>query len=200
MPALRPLARAIASLTSLAAPAAIVAAPSDLAPRRASRNALRAVRPADGERLLRLAELQASRESLQARVVTFHDVATVWFAMCDERLSEAERAPLTGLFSQLLEAFAKPRDGIATAYFCRHIRVAAALTSSDKAADNPEGAIPADGGEPDDEPPEVTRRARLRSLVRLLTRGQLLAPPTASGSAIHIEPAFGDPAPWEAKE
>lgn len=196
MPVLRPLARAVASLTSLVAPAAVLAAPPDVVPRRVPARRLREAPSTSCERLLRLAELQASRDALQNRCVTFHDVARVWFALCDDHLTDAERAPLTELFSELLEAFGKPRGGIVTSYFCRHIRVAAALTSSDKAANNPEGVILAPV-EPEDEPEEG---GRLRSLVRLMKGGELIRPPKATSSAIHIEPAFGDPEAWEAKE
>ena len=156
------------------------------------------------QRLETQGELHACREAMRVGRVTFHDVATAWFAMCDHTLSEQERAAFADLYPTLREEFARPRGGIVTAYFCRQLRVAAALTSSDRAARNPEGVITGrDESQPQSTPeqpkPDRSRRDRLRSLVNVVVHGQLLSPPRASSSAIHIESLFGDPEEWEAK-
>jgi hypothetical protein len=164
--------------------------------RRNGRRPFTTVAPDECGRRLRLTELAACRRALESSNVTFHDVATAWFALCDPALSEEERAEVTNLFAELEDAFAKVRGGIVTAYYCRHIRVAAALTSSDVAARNPEGVVTeentavdrfrADG--PAARPSENAARA------------PLFSPPRAASSAIHLEPTFGDPQDWEAKQ
>ena len=73
-------------------------------------------------------DLEASRYAHWRGTVTFHDVANAWFNMSDPNLSAELRAEFKTIFPGLLDAFAEPRKGIITAYFCRHIRVAAALT------------------------------------------------------------------------
>ena len=84
-------------------------------------------------------DLEASRYAHWRGTVTFHDVANAWFNMSDPNLSDELRAEFKAIFPGLLDAFAEPRKGIITAYFCRHIRVAAALTDIGHAAGAPEG-------------------------------------------------------------
>src|ERR671922_649679 len=156
--------------------------------------------PAAPDDCRRDSELLACREALRQRRVTFHDVATVWFALCDDALPEDQREPLSKLFADLLNEFAEPRGGIVTAYFCRRIRVAAALTSSDVAADNPERVISSEEELGEDEREQEPLVAWLRGLPGRLLRGNPFQSPRAVGSAIHIEAAVGDPKAWEAKE
>jgi hypothetical protein len=168
-------------------------------------------------------DLEAIRYAHWRGTVTFHDVANAWFNMSDPNLPEALRAEFKAIYPGLLDAFAEPRKGIITAYFCRHIRVAAALTDIGYAAGAPEGVPEATlkGPPPEsiresllDQPPatveanghgDVTGRGRRRRPAshrkpfwrRCL---HLFDPAPASSSAIHIEPTFGDPADWKAKE
>jgi hypothetical protein len=164
-------------------------------------------------------DLEASRYAHWRGTVTFHDVANAWFNMSDPNLTPELRAEFKTIFPGLLDAFAEPRKGIITAYFCRHIRVAAALTDIGHAAGAPEGVpeatlkgpppagirelLPAADnnghGDPIGRPPggERAKRPR-RNFFR--TCLHLFDPAPASSSAIHIEPTFGDPADWKAKE
>ena len=166
-------------------------------------------------------DLEASRYAHWRGTVTFHDVANTWFNMSDPNLSSELRAEFKTIFPGLLDAFAEPRKGIITAYFCRHIRVAAALTDIGHAAGAPEGVPEAtlkgpppagieelltaadherarDSGGHGDLPEPGARRSRSgRSSATCL---HLFDPAPASSSAIHIEPTFGDPADWKAKE
>ncbi len=155
-------------------------------------------------------DLEAARYTHWRGTVTFHDVASAWFNMADANLPDDLRADFKEIFPGLLDAFAEPRKGIVTAYFCRHIRVAAALTDIGHAAGAPEGVPEAtikgpppesirdllppqtDKGETTDEKPK--RRPFFRRCVHFFD------PAPASSSAIHIEPTFGDPADWKAKE
>jgi hypothetical protein len=152
--------------------------------------------------------------------VTFHDVANAWFNMSDPNLTEELRGEFKTIFPGLLDAFAEPRKGIITAYFCRHIRVAAALTDIGHAAGAPEGVPEATVKGPPPEgirallpqevdPPAYTnghgdprkpasQRAARRPWYRRCIH--FFDPAPASSSAIHIEPTFGDPADWKAKE
>ena len=84
-------------------------------------------------------DLEAFRYAYWRGTVTFHDVAAAWFHMSDPNLPDELRSEFKILFPGLLDAFAEPRKGIITAYFCRHIRVAAALTDIGHAAGAPEG-------------------------------------------------------------
>jgi hypothetical protein len=84
-------------------------------------------------------DLEAFRYGFWRGTVTFHDVAASWFHMSDPNLPDELRAQFKELFPGLLDAFAEPRKGIITAYFCRHNRVAAALTDIGHAAGAPEG-------------------------------------------------------------
>jgi hypothetical protein len=127
--------------------------------------------------LLADGQLQACRQALESRCVTFHDVATAWFAMTDCELEAKQRNEFVELYPALREMFAKPRGGIVTAVFCRNIRVAAALTSSDRAANNPEGVMDlAIAGGSDKQKRDA-----------------------AVSAAIHVEPSLGDPVDWRAK-
>jgi hypothetical protein len=174
-------------------------------------------------------DLEAFRYAHWRGTVTFHDVASSWFHMSDPNLPDELRAEFKALFPGLLDAFAEPRKGIITAYFCRHIRVAAALTDIGHAADAPEGVPeatlkgPPPAGiramleqqtvEPDTNghaDPRArahlwrARRDRDYSVSfwrRLLPGGpRIFEPAPAASSAIHIEPTFGDPEDWKAKE
>jgi hypothetical protein len=173
-------------------------------------------------------DLEASRYAHWRGTVTFHDVANAWFNMSDPNLPDELRAEFKAIYPGLLDAFAEPRNGIITAYFCRHIRVAAALTDIGHAAGASEGVPEATLKGP---PPAGIRemlverertpdaesnghgdpRRRWWSWhdvhdddhvpwYRRLHRIRLFEPSPASSSAIHIEPTFGDPADWKAKE
>jgi hypothetical protein len=127
--------------------------------------------------------LDVYRHALAHKTVTFHDVAGAWFHMSDPELSAADREPFKKLFPKLIDAFAQPRGGIITGYFCRHMRVAAVLTDIEHAASAGEG-LP--GVAPPAGSPEHHRLAGVIS-------------PQARSSAIHLEPTFGDPEDWPAK-
>jgi hypothetical protein len=131
--------------------------------------------------------------------------------MSDPNLSDELRAEFKQIFPGLLDAFAEPRKGIITAYFCRHIKVAAALTDIGHAAGAPEGVPEATlKGPPPagirallDKPENshgTTSGDRKPSWYRRLFTPHVFDPAPASSSAIHIEPTFGDPADWKAKE
>jgi hypothetical protein len=157
-------------------------------------------------------DLEAARYTHWRGTVTFHDVASAWFNMADANLSDDLRAEFKEIFPGLLDAFAEPRKGIVTAYFCRHIRVAAVLTDIGHAAGAPEGVPEASlkGPPPagieqllQQQPDAVVHAPEPRAktprrpfFVRCL---HLFDPAPASSSAIHIEPTFGDPADWKAK-
>ena len=104
-----------------------------------------------------------------ADIAALEHVAQAWFHLCDDALPEDQRARCQELYPELLSAFCGPRGGVVTAYLCRHIRVAAALTDIQSAAEASESLPERAGGE--------TSRDRM----------------AASSSAIHIECAFGDP-------
>jgi hypothetical protein len=156
-------------------------------------------------------DLEASRYAHWRGTVTFHDVAGAWFNMSDPNLSDELRAQFKAIFPGLLDAFAEPRKGIITAYFCRHIRVAAALTDIGHAADAPEGVPEAalKGPPPAslrpllEQPSEPKMKPKVRRKppwYRRVFNAHVFDPAPASSSAIHIEPTFGDPADWKAKE
>jgi hypothetical protein len=175
-------------------------------------------------------DLEAFRYAHWRGTVTFHDVAASWFHMSDPNLPPELRLEFKNLFPGLLDAFAEPRKGIITAYFCRHIRVAAALTDIGHAAGAPEGvpeaelkgpppagivplldhaaAVEAESNGHGD-PRASSHRWRVRRTReyevsfwrRLLPGGpRVFDPAPAASSAIHIEPTFGDPEDWKAKE
>lgn len=136
-----------------------------------------------------VAELQTLQNMLDVGRVTFWPVAHSWFRLNDPALDEPTHDAFVALFPQLLESFAEPRGGILTAYFCRHLAVAAVLTDIDTAADLSLG-VPVKTAHPAE--PATGRRARRER--RELRR-------TASGApAIHLEPTLGQPVDWKAKE
>jgi hypothetical protein len=189
---------------------------------------LRRVKDPETRRRIAMAaesDLEASRYAHWRGTVTFHDVANAWFNMSDPNLTADLRSDFKKLFPGLLDAFAEPRKGIITAYFCRHLRVAAALTDIGHAAGAnegvpeatlkgppPEGIRPlleqapatADAnGHGDPRPHHWWRRDRAAKRDPWSGRLRLphvFDPAPASSSAIHIEPTFGDPADWKAKE
>jgi hypothetical protein len=170
-------------------------------------------------------DLEASRYAHWRGQVTFHDVANAWFNMADPNLTDELRGEFKTIFPGLLDAFAEPRKGIITAYFCRHIRVAAALTDIGHAAGAPEGVPEATlkGPPPEgivellpsqEDAPETAASNGHQELPARRWRPRrnaerqpfwrrclhIFDPAPASSSAIHIEPTFGDPADWKAKE
>jgi hypothetical protein len=84
-------------------------------------------------------QLEALRYSYWRGVVGFHDVANAWFGTSDRRLPEHLRGEYQRLFPGLLDAFAEPRKGIVSSYFCEHVSLAAALTDVGHAAGMPYG-------------------------------------------------------------
>lgn len=175
-------------------------------------------------------DLESFRYAHWRGTVTFHEVAASWFHMSDPNLPDDLRDQFKTIYPGLLDAFAEPRKGIITAYFCRHIRVAAALTDIGHAAGAPEGvpesalkgppptairAMLAEQHAPDStgnghaDPRDTHRSWRRKkgqeqqvSLWRRMLPGgpRVFDPAPAASSAIHIEPTFGDPEDWKAKE
>lgn len=130
------------------------------------------------------ADVAALEAALRDARVTFNDVASCWFHLCDERVPAAQRARCEELFPRLKSAFGTPRGGIITAYFCRHLKLAAALTDIHKAAELGESLEQL--CDVDDEPSGWVERRRARH--------------EASSSALHVESALGEPADCEANE
>jgi hypothetical protein len=120
------------------------------------------------------ADIGALEHALRDDRVTFNDVARAWFHLCDDELQAEQRDRCECLYPALLSAFAEPRGGVVTSYFCRHVRVAAVLTDIHIAAELGESL-------PHGAPPARTDRN------------------AASSSAIHIECAFGDPVDAKAR-
>lgn len=167
----------------------------------------------------------AYRIALERRQVTFHHVSGAWFHVCDNGLSPERRRRFQELFPLLLDTFAEPRGGIVSAYFCRNIRVAAALTDIHRAAELPEtvpvaaaspaGTDPGTNGAAERDPSPAPRAGGPAWLLRRRSQGASEAggrsrrrpagwlpsikPMSASSSAIHLEPSFGDPVDWQAK-
>ena len=131
--------------------------------------------PTPTSELVALADIGALEQSLRDDEVTFNDVARAWFHLCDGELPEALHERCEQLYPALLSAFAEPRGGVVTAYFCRHVRVAAALTDIHRAAELGESL------------PQNTRKDARRDRM------------AASSSAIHVECALGDPADASAR-
>jgi hypothetical protein len=173
-------------------------------------------RPASDEAasLIANGDYGAYQIALERRQVTFHHVAGAWFHLCDEGLSHEQRERFRELFPLLMDTFAEPRGGIVTSYFCRNIRVAAALTDIRKAAELPETVPTAAPGEPPVEGANghnghASRMPWRRDANGLEPSGRFqrlmptvphpIRPLSASSSAIHLEPTFGDPADWQAK-
>jgi hypothetical protein len=130
------------------------------------------------------ADIRALEQSRRDGQVTFNDVARAWFHVCDDELPDAERERCEELFPELLSTFGRPRGGVVTAYFCRHVRIAAALTDIRRAALLGESLPQAD------EPAGDGDRERNRLSTWRRNRRELNA---ASSSALHIECASGDP-------
>jgi hypothetical protein len=137
------------------------------------------------------ADIGALVQSQRDGQVTFNDVARAWFHVCDEDLPDAQRARCEELFPQLLSAFSRPRGGVFTAYFSRHVRVVAALTDIHRAAELGESLPQASELSDDDANVRVAWWRR-----RLEARRELNA---ASSSALHIEWADGDPVDAKAR-
>ena len=151
------------------------------------------------------AEIGLLEQAVEDRRVTFHFVARAWFRICDTSLSDDQRARFQELFPQLVKAFAEPRGGVITSYFCRYIPVAAALTDIDTAARLGEG-VPTQVEHPTPEPSETSasgfqasywRRRRERRAALDRERRQRRE---ATSSAVHLEPTSGQPGDWKAKE
>jgi hypothetical protein len=121
------------------------------------------------------ADIRALEQSLRDDQVTFNDVARAWFHLGDERLTEDQRERCEELYPALLSAFGTPRGGVVTAYLCRNVRVAAALTDIRCAAERGE-SLPHSGCTDDD----GDRNG-------------------ASSSALHVECALGDPVEPDAR-
>jgi hypothetical protein len=137
------------------------------------------------------ADIGALVQSQRDNQVTFNDVARAWFHVCDEDLPDAQRARCEELFPQLLSAFGRPRGGVFTAYFCRHVRIVAALTDIHRAAALGESLPQASELSDDDANVRVAWWRR-----RLEASRELNA---ASSSALHIEWADGDPVDAKAR-
>lgn len=134
------------------------------------------------------ADIAALEQVLRDGQVTFNAVARAWFHLCDESLSDAHRERCELLFPALLSAFAEPRGGIVTAYFCKHLKIAAALTDIHTAAHL--GESPPVAGQSEPAPP-----AHRADRWRAMRDGRI----AASSSAIHVECAMGDPADTKAR-
>ena len=134
------------------------------------------------------ADIAALEQVLRDGQVTFNAVARAWFHLCDESLSDAHRERCELLFPALLSAFAEPRGGIVTAYFCKHLKIAAALTDIHTAAQL--GESPPVAGQSEPAPP-----AHAADRWRAMRDGRI----AASSSAIHVECAMGDPADTKAR-
>jgi hypothetical protein len=115
------------------------------------------------------ARIAVLEQVLESGLVTFHDVASAWFEVCDGTPGAAE------LYPRLRAAFEGPRGGIVTAYFCENVPVAAALTDIRTASENHEG---------------VSTGAKRRCPHPR---------PGASSSAIHLETLRGAPDEPKAK-
>ena len=152
------------------------------------------------------AECLAFRRAIENQQVTFHQVARAWFQSSPKFNPRAEERPFYAeIFPELLDEFGRPRGGIVTGYFCENLRVAAVLTNIRIAAELTEGPRVADLV-------SDNRADGARASLPGVPRGS--APPngqprwkrkprserhSASSSAIHLEPAFGDPESWKAK-
>ena len=145
-------------------------------------------------------DIAALEQSRHDGHVTFNDVARAWFHVCDEELPEAERERCRTLYPHLLSAFGRPRGGILTAYFCQHLRVAAALTDIHRAALLGE-SLPQMCDEDGDD--DGDGRDRDGSRIAAWHRGRREARRelnSASSSALHIECAHGDPVDAKSRE
>lgn len=151
------------------------------------------------------AEYESFCQAVASGKVTFHQVARAWF-QSRERFNPCaeDRLRYQDVFPKLLDAFGGARGGIVTAYFCENIRVAAALTSIRVAAELTEGPRAADVVTEDGDTagsagalPGAPRGSAVSDgRTRWRREGER---DIASSSAIHLEPAFGDPESWKAK-
>jgi hypothetical protein len=109
---------------------------------------------------------------------------------------EGRRSAYEEIFHELLETFSEQRGGLITAYFCENIRVAAALTDIWSAADRADGPVLTVDELRDERAALQARSTPKRCLdwVRDHFRE------SASNTAIHIEPTFGDPDSPRAKQ
>lgn len=130
------------------------------------------------------AEIAELKVALKENAVTFHEVARSWFGAHDDKLAPKARHSYRSLFPDLLGRFEKARGGIESDYFCEHIKVAAALTDVDKAAELVSGV----------NPEQLQDKSRHGLLSRWRSRRT-----HASASAIYVEPLLGDPSCWESK-
>ncbi|MEA2186484.1 MAG: hypothetical protein QOK16_1495 [Solirubrobacteraceae bacterium] len=138
-------------------------------------------------------DISALEQVLKDGHITFNAVARAWFHLCDDSLSDAHRERCESLFPALLSAFSEPRGGIITAYFCKHLQIAAVLTDIHTAAKLGESP-PVAGQDGPPEPPARTGRALDRWRAAHDDRIG------ASNSAIHVECAMGDPVDPVARE
>jgi hypothetical protein len=142
------------------------------------------------------ADIAALEQSQRDGQVTFNDVARAWFHVCDEELPDAERERCLKLYPELLSAFGRPRGGVVTAYFCQHLRVAAALTDIHRAALLGESLPQASDVEGDADHAADGSRTAAWIGRRREARREVYA---ASSSALHIECAHGDPVDAKAR-
>jgi hypothetical protein len=122
------------------------------------------------------ADVLALERALADEQVTFSDVARAWFVVCDEGAPDGLRVRCEQLYPELRSAFGARRGRVVTASFCRHVRVAAALTDIQRAADfrdSPTGQA-------------KKKSPRYRN--------------SASNAAIHIEYGLGEPIDTKARE
>lgn len=156
------------------------------------------------------AECLAFRRAIDNHQVTFHQVARAWFQSSPKFNPSAEDRPFYAeLFPELLDEFGRLRGGIVTGYFCENIRVAAVLTNIKIAAELTEGPRVADlvsdnqadgaGSSATAALPGVPRRSGSLNGQARWERKPRGERRSASSSAIHLEPAFGDPESWKAK-
>src|SRR5918998_3391500 len=93
-----------------------------------------AMTPRHGHRAARSQPTCVLEQVLRDGQVTFNAVARAWFHLCDESLFDVHRERCELLFPAPLSAFAEPRGGIIMAYFCKHLKIDAALTDIHTAA------------------------------------------------------------------
>jgi hypothetical protein len=104
------------------------------------------------------------------------------------------------IFPDLMRVFGEQRGGVISAYFCENIRVAAALTDIWSAAERSDGPILTLQQLRDEQRAEAERVQSQTRVERMLDRVRGKLPhlsgrfqQTASSTAIHLEPIFGDP-------
>lgn len=122
------------------------------------------------------ADINALERALDDGQVTFSDVARAWFHVCDEDLPDEQRERCEELYPALKSAFGARRGCVVTANFCRHVRVAAALTDIEHAAEFRE-----------------SRKGETKKKSALHRNA-------ASSAAIHVEYGLGEPIDTKARE